>query len=88
MVSSTSKESYRQLKLFGQDRKEREVVLQLLGTSPRPLNSREISIKTGIERTSITRCLHDLEKSDSVIVACIGKCRITDRNVKYYTCND
>jgi hypothetical protein len=88
MASYTSILSYRQLIISGLDVKESEIVFNLLKVSNRPLTSREISMKTGIERTNITRTLFDLVEDQKVKVSKLDKCPITKKLVKYYTLND
>ena len=87
-VAYTSIESFKQLLASGQNIREMDIVYSLLKETGQPMNSREISIKTGIERTNITRTLYDLEDSNFVKVAKIDKCPITNRLVNFYTYND
>jgi predicted transcriptional regulator len=87
-VSETSRLSYHELLKSGQKTKETEYVYSLLKELNRPMNSREISIRSGIERSSITRVLYDLIDSDLIKVCNVGKCHITKRVVKFYLCND
>lgn len=88
MVAITSLLSYRQLKLSGLDIKETIYVLNFLRREKTPQNSREISIKTGIERTNVTRTLFNLVESNKIKVAKFDKCRMTGKTVKYYVAND
>lgn len=88
MIAITSILSYRQLKLTGLDLKESEYILNFLRRGKIPHNSREIAIKTGIERTNVTRTLYDLIESNKIKVEKLAKCSITKRTVKYYTIND
>jgi hypothetical protein len=88
MASYTSIVSYRQLKLSGMDIKERDLVLNLMRSNRQPLNSRQISRLTGIERTNITRTLHDLEKAQKIMIAKIDKCPSTHKLVQFYSIND
>jgi len=87
-VSETSRLSYRELLASGQKIRETEYVYSLLKELNRPMNSREISLRSGIERSSITRILYDLIDSDLIKVCNVGKCHITNRTVKFYVCND
>jgi predicted transcriptional regulator len=87
-VADTSKLSYRELIQSGQKTNETDYIYSLLKELNRPLNSREISLRSGIERTNITRVLYDLIDSNLIKVCHIGKCHITNRTVNFYLCND
>lgn len=84
MVAITSILSYRQLKLKGIDINEAEYVLNFLRSEKTSYNSREIAIKTGIERTSVTRILFNLIEANKIHVEKFAKCHITGKTVKFY----
>ena len=87
-VSGTSRMSYRKATETGQIARETDYVYSLLKEIARPMNSREIAERSGIERGNITRTLYDLENENKVKVSHTGKCHITKRTVKFYVCND
>lgn len=47
-------------------------------------SSRKLAEKLNIERSSITRTLHNLEKKGSVIVTRKDRCPISKREVRFY----
>lgn len=88
MVAITSILSYRQLKLSGLDINEADYVLNFLRRGKTSQTSREISIKTRIERTNVTRVLFDLIEGNKIKVEKLAKCKITGKTVKHYVAND
>jgi len=87
-VSLTSIISFKELIESGQDITEANYVYSLLKLSKNPINSRELSKQTGIERTNITRTLYDLMKINKIKVDSLAKCPVTNKTVQYYTAND
>jgi DNA-binding transcriptional regulator GbsR (MarR family) len=87
-VLGTSRMSYREAKESGQIARETDYVYSLLKEIARPMNSREIAERSGIERTNITRVLYDLIEINLVKVSHTGKCHYSKRTVNFYVCND
>lgn len=84
MVAQTSILSYAIVKATGQNIKEKEYTIRLLKEAGIPLNSRQISKVSGIERTNVTRSLNDLHTAGLIEIAYYGRCPITKRLVQFY----
>ncbi|MDG4944983.1 MarR family transcriptional regulator [Weeksellaceae bacterium KMM 9713] len=81
----TQKQSWRKIINSGLPITERKLVHLYLVQQGKPRSSRQIAKDLGIERTNITRTLHDLvNKLNLVEVAKIDKCSITGINVQFY----
>jgi hypothetical protein len=86
-VAFTSKLSYREVLASGQIAKETDYILSLLKEVVRPMTSREMATRGGIERGNVTRTIYNLEGANLIKVAKCDKCPVTNKTVKYYVCN-
>lgn len=82
-IALTSVLSWTQLQFSGKTVHEKLQVIGLLKTFPE-MTSRQIAEKTSIERTSVTRCLRQLEDDSIVKVSQIKSCPTTGKMVRWY----
>ena len=81
-IAKTSILSFQELLLSDQLTKEKKTILELIRTNS-PTTSRQLAKLSGMERTSVCRCLHDLQKETvpMIIVAGVEPCPISGRYV-------
>lgn len=84
LTTSTQIESYKRCLESNTINLQENRVLEYLSRQTDPQNSRQISIATHIERTSITRTLYNLLNEEKIYIAKIDKCPITGRKVQFY----
>ena len=86
-TAETSIECYGIIKKSGQIQREKELVLNAINLY-QPITSRELSCKTGKERSNITRSIFDLVNTGLVKAAFTEKCKTTNKRVSYYALID
>lgn len=83
-VALTQIISWQQMKYSDKPHHEKLQVVAIL-KSFQPQTSREIAEKSKIERTSVTRCLRQLEDENAIKVAKVDACKTTGKLVRYYS---
>lgn len=84
-VASTSIKCYREITSEGLIISQDALILLTMTRQQFPLNSRQLTILSGQERTSVIRSLYNLIKASRIQISHKGTCPITGRRVSYYS---
>ena len=81
MVRTTSIIAYNELKGFGKQPKQKDIILNVLRNSIKPMSLQEICNKTGFAINAVSGRVNDLKKANQVVETEKRKCTVTCKTI-------